>query len=136
MLAAVAVSFSHYQLAPRVRRSLVAFIGALAIFLLVPPLIQTSGHKIIGCALFLLVWACVASAAAGSSRKRLFDFASFVIAARFVIVYFEVFGSLAATGVGLIISGLVILGAAYVWHNYRQRVAAVIAQRAANSTNS
>ena len=131
LIAALAVQFSHYQLSQRVRMSVMAFVAALGGMLILPPLVHPLHQDVVGCALFFAVWASAASAAAASGRKRLFDIATFVIAARFVVVYFEVFGSLAATGVGLIISGIVILGAAYVWHTYRQRLASLIVARAA-----
>ena len=48
--------------------------------------------------------------------------ASLVIALRVVIVYFEVFGSLAMRGLGLIFSGIVILTISFMWHRFRVRV--------------
>ena len=83
-------------------------------------------HEILGCLLFLIAWAFAAGAAAAADRKRLFDFATLVIAVRFLTVYFEVFGSLAATGGGLILSGLVILGAAFLWNTGRKRAAELL----------
>lgn len=71
---------------------------------------------------FFVTWVLAATAAAHSKHRRWFDFASFVIAVRIVVVYFEVFGSLAMTGVGLIISGAVTLGIAFAWHHFRARV--------------
>lgn len=61
-------------------------------------------------------------AAAAASMKRLFDIASFVIAARFIVIYFEVFGDLSTTGIGLIVSGAVILAVAFIWNRGRQTV--------------
>ncbi len=69
--------------------------------------------------MFLLVWTLAAAASAFANRQRLFNFCTFVIAARFVVAYFEVFGTLAATGIGLIISGCVILGAVWAWAKLR-----------------
>ena len=82
----------------------------------------TGSHPLLGCSLFILAWAGAAALAAGMERRRLFDLAAFVIGVRFVVVYFEVFGSLAATGLGLILSGGVILGISYLWFTYRGRV--------------
>ena len=81
---------------------------------------------VVGCFLFLLPWASAAAVAAAMERKRLFDLAALVIGIRFIVVYFQVFGSLAVTGVGLIISGSVILGIAYLWYRYRGNVARAI----------
>ncbi|MFM1848421.1 MAG: hypothetical protein RL417_1895 [Pseudomonadota bacterium] len=79
--------------------------------------------QILGCALFIGAWSSGAATAARLGRRRLFDFAASIVALRFVVAYFEVFGSLAATGIGLIISGGVILGIAYLWHRFRGAVA-------------
>lgn len=98
--------------------------------LLMPPtygtLDDTIFSQIIGCLLFIAAWSGAAAIAAGMERRRLFDFAALVIAVRFIVVYFEVFGSLAATGFGLILSGAVILGIAYMWHSYRGTLAKAI----------
>jgi uncharacterized membrane protein len=60
--------------------------------------------------LFCGFWATVAWAALIASHLILFRLAVGVIALRLIIVYFEVFGSLIQTGMGLIISGIVIIG--------------------------
>jgi len=86
-------------------------------------LTASMSNQILGCALFIGAWSGAAAIAAAMNRRRLFDLAAAVIAIRFIIVYFEVFGSLAATGFGLIVSGSVILGMAYVWHRFRGDVA-------------
>jgi uncharacterized membrane protein len=83
---------------------------------------RTGDLPLLGCSLFILAWAGAAALAAGMERRRLFDLAAFVIGVRFVVVYFEVFGSLAATGLGLILSGGVILGISYLWFMFRGRV--------------
>lgn len=80
-------------------------------------------RQMVGAGGFLMVWALAAAAAAAGHYKRLFDIASFIIAVRFIVVYFEVFGDLSYTGVGLIISGAVILGVAGVWYRYRNVIA-------------
>jgi len=100
-------------------------LGALILppMILPPITLAMQEHQLLGCALFLLSWGGAATIAAMSDRRRLFDFAAFVIGVRFIVIYFEVFGSLAATGIGLIVSGLVILGIAYLWHNYRGQIA-------------
>ena len=99
-------------------------------FLILPPVIaRFEKHDIFGCVLFLLTWAGAAAIAAGIERRRLFDLAALVIGIRFIVVYFEMFGSLAATGLGLIISGCVILGIAYLWHTYRGKLAIAIQER-------
>lgn len=99
----------------------------LSALLILPPLyLDIDKHEVLGCALFIAAWSGAAAIAAGMERRRLFDFAALVIAVRFVVVYFEVFGSLAATGIGLICSGAVILGFAYLWYRHRGTVARAI----------
>lgn len=51
-----------------------------------------------------------------NNNSRLFNFAGALVAARVFIIYIQLFGSLLSTGVGLIISGLVLLAIAFIWH--------------------
>ncbi len=81
-----------------------------------PQLLPKIVKQIVGCLGFLAVWLNIALAAASSKHKRLFDLASLCIAARIIVVYFEVFGSLTTTGIGLIVSGVFILSVVYFWH--------------------
>jgi hypothetical protein len=46
-----------------------------------------------------------------------------VIALRLVVVYFEVFGSLAVTGVGLVFSGGLMIVSALYWNRLRVHTA-------------
>jgi uncharacterized membrane protein len=78
---------------------------------------------------FQLVWTLVAAAAGLARRRRLFDLATIVITLRFIVVYFEVFGSMAATGAGLIISGALIISAGLVWNKYRVALATYLGAR-------
>ena len=55
-----------------------------------------------------------------SGQKALFNLVTFLIGWRFLIVYFEAMGGLAATGVGLILSGLIIIGISYGWYRSRE----------------
>jgi uncharacterized membrane protein len=55
-------------------------------------------------------------------RKTLFNIATFLVGLRFLVVYFEVIGDLAMTGIGLIISGLVIIAVTYGWYKTRERL--------------
>lgn len=85
-------------------------------------LLNVNDSPLLACLGFILVWALVALTAVTADRKRIFDFASLIIAIRLLIVYFEVFGSLAMTGVGLVLTGALILGTLYVWHKYRSNL--------------
>jgi hypothetical protein len=56
---------------------------------------------------------------AGIDSKRLFVLLLSFAGARFLILYFQALGSLALTGTGLILSGIAIIGLAFLWHRYR-----------------
>jgi uncharacterized membrane protein len=57
-------------------------------------------------------------------RPRWFQWFVFLIGVRFLFIYFEVIGSLAMTGIGLIISGILIVFMAVLWNKYRKPLAA------------
>jgi uncharacterized membrane protein len=125
---AILVSLSRPSLSAALRSSSAAMFLAAATYLTIPALCDVSYlfpkplNQVLGAVGFLVVWGLAATAAALASMKRLFDFASFVIALRFVIIYFEVFGSLTTTGIGLIISGGVIITIAIYWNKLRALV--------------
>jgi uncharacterized membrane protein len=100
-----------------------------SVLILTPFILKVGKSPILGCILFLIPWSFVAVASVLADRKRLFDFSVFIIGARFVVIYFEVFGSLTATGFGLILSGSVILFTVYCWHKYRSKIAALIMEQ-------
>ena len=56
-----------------------------------------------------------------NDRRKLFNLATLLIGLRFLIIYFQVFGGLAATGFGLIFSGLIIIGIAFLWFKKREK---------------
>lgn len=60
--------------------------------------------------------------AGNSGYHRTFNLITFLIGLRFVILYFQAMGGLAATGVGLILSGLMIIGIAWFWYSSRDRL--------------
>lgn len=60
--------------------------------------------------------------AGNSGYQRTFNLITFLIGLRFVILYFQAMGGLAATGVGLIISGSLIIGMAWLWYKGRNRL--------------
>jgi uncharacterized membrane protein len=119
-----ALATPPYAKAARWRAAVVAMLVAVTAFYTLPIAFELKDQPVLSTAFFILVWALAGLAAVAADRQRLFDLISFVIAVRFVIVYFEVFGSLAATGIGLILSGVVILGVASVWYKFRRTLAA------------
>lgn len=55
-------------------------------------------------------------------KKRLFNWVAFFIALRCVLLYFQIFKSLAVTGVGFILSGVVILAVSALWYQIKKRI--------------
>jgi uncharacterized membrane protein len=64
---------------------------------------------------------CLVSALEAGVRKQkgLFNFWTIAVGLRFLILYFEALRGLAITGLGLIVSGFVIIGTALLWNKYR-----------------
>jgi uncharacterized membrane protein len=60
------------------------------------------------------------------NMEKLFNFMVMLIGVRFIIIYFQVFGSLAYTGVGLIISGLIIIGFVAAWYRYGKKIGGLL----------
>lgn len=97
----------------------IAFALALAI-----PHPDAMGSRLVGIAVFIALWAAVARAAAAEGWTSLFGVAIAAIACRIFIVYIELFGSLAATGGGLILGGVLLVGLSWLWHRIVTRRAA------------
>lgn len=123
VVACGAVILSTPPYARRLRQALIATFGLFAMFTIVPHVYGAGHWPVAGAIAFMVMWAVAGAASVYAGQKRIFDVIAFIIAARFVVVYFEVFGSLAATGIGLILSGGVILAVAFLWHKYRRSVA-------------
>ncbi len=70
-------------------------------------------------ALTILILFLYAIHAGNSGYHRTFNVITFLIGLRFVVLYFQAMGGLAATGVGLILSGLMIIGIAWFWYSSR-----------------
>lgn len=129
LLMAIAGVFSNprpNRLEPLLRGGIYAALGVFATlpFLAPDADYDDTGVKALAALGFFTVWGLVAAYSAVAKQRRWFDLASLVLAVRVIVVYFEVFGSLAMTGAGLIVSGLVILGTAFTWHRFRSRVRA------------
>ena len=99
---------------------------ALLLPLLVGPLVAVSlaaaiphGNgwppRLVGALVFAAMWAWIAWSASASGWRLLFGVAIAAIAIRIFIVYFELFGTLATTGLGLVAGGALLIGLAYGW---------------------
>lgn len=71
---------------------------------------------VIGALTHVFYLGALAWAAAGLGRGSLFRALTAVIAVRVLIMYFEVFGSMLNTGLGMITGGLLTVALAWVWH--------------------
>ncbi len=60
---------------------------------------------------------------ASLKERRLFQWFLFLLGMRFLVLYFQALGGLATTGIGLIISGGMVIGMAVLWNKYRNSVA-------------
>ena len=70
----------------------------------------------------LLILFLYAIHAGNSGHQNSFNVATFLIGLRFVVLYFQAMGGLAATGVGLIVSGVLIMSMAWLWFKSRERL--------------
>jgi len=128
LLVAAAAGFARPTVSRSQRVVTTALLFALGTYVTIPLLGWLKGLppttiEVMGAFGFLVVWSLAATAAAIASYRRLFDFASFVIATRFIVIYFQVFGSLTTTGFGLIVSGSLILAVVYLWYRFRIQIA-------------
>jgi uncharacterized membrane protein len=81
---------------------------------LVPPLAYgADGIDLAAAILFMALWIGIAAAALVAGWRGVFQLAVAVIALRLIILSFELAGDLLASGFGLILSGLMILGVAW-----------------------
>ncbi len=71
--------------------------------------------RLLGIIVYTLMWAAVARGASASGWSTLFATAVAAIALRIFIIYVELFGSLAATGGGLVTGGLLLIALAWGW---------------------
>jgi len=117
---AVAGALARRSVPWNLRLTTAAFLLAIGVYLTIP-FFLTRGtetyllRQCIGAAGFLVIASLGAYLAAIDHQKRLFEIATQIIAIRFIVIYFQIFGDLTKTGFGLILSGVVILGVAYFW---------------------
>ncbi len=73
--------------------------------------------------LTIAVLSLVAIFLASLKERRLFQLFLSFLSLRFLVLYFQAFGGLATTGVGLIISGCLVIALAVLWNRYRTELA-------------
>lgn len=86
------------------------------------PKIQALDSQLLGAFLLLAGWALLAWYFALMHQPRLFQQMILLIGIRFLVIYFQVFGTLTTTGIGLIVSGLLIVGATLLWIKYQKKI--------------
>lgn len=123
LVACLGIILSKEYYSQHLSKALMIMLLAIAAYITLPFFNLIPQNSLIAFFFFELVWCTAAVAAAFAQRPRLFDLITIVITLRFVGVYFEIFGSMAATGIGLIVSGLVIISAALLWNKYRKELA-------------
>lgn len=102
-----------------------ALAGSLLAVLFAIGLPHGSGPAIrfVGVLVFLSLWGAIAALATRARWHRLFQVAVAAVAVRLFLVYFELFYSLAFTGVGLIVAGLLLIALAWGWTRIVRREA-------------
>ena len=71
---------------------------------------------------FCALWLAIAWAAAAFNRRGLVNLATHLVGLRLVIVYVELFADLLTTGIGLIVSGVLLLTIVRVWMKHRHHI--------------
>lgn len=84
--------------------------------------------RLVGALSFFAMWGGIGLAAYAGGWRTLFGVAVAAIALRLFIVYFELFGTLASTGWGLVLAGLLVIGLGVAW---RRIIRLFLARRAA-----
>jgi uncharacterized membrane protein len=92
-----------------------ALIGLSSVVTGLGVLVPHAPIAMVGALGFVMVWALVAWCGYQAHTMQIVNLATAVIAARVFIAYIEVFGSMLATGAGLIVSGVLLLALTWVW---------------------
>lgn len=92
-----------------------ALIGLASVVIGLGALVPHTHVAMVGSLSFVTVWALVAWCGYQAHAMQIVNLATAVIAARIFVTYIEVFGSMLATGAGLIVSGVLLLVLAWVW---------------------
>lgn len=108
-------------------RPMVALLALVLVLLYAPVLLGLGDLDLLGALAFLGLWGAVAWLAHANHDARLLNTATALLALRLLIIYFEVFGTLLSTGIGLISGGLLTLGLAWLWSRGRREFAAELA---------
>jgi hypothetical protein len=116
------------------RRIVVAFLAA-SLFVWTAGMLMSGDHGLVGdlsrAVLFIVYWAAIGAIAAHLGWRGWFGFAFTMIGLRLLILYFEAIGGLTATGLGLIVGGMLCFGLAALGWRLMRRVGSRAAGEAA-----
>jgi hypothetical protein len=79
-------------------------------------------NSLLAAAVSIAFWSASALYFGAFDHKKLFNFFALLVTLRFLVIYFEAMGGLALTGIGLIVSGAVIMGIGFIWYKKRAQV--------------
>lgn len=103
------------------RRGLQALLLYGPIFGYIPLIVHHDRAGLVGAAGFLVLWGLVGWTALRLGRLDLFNLATAFLALRLLGIYFELFGGLLNTGIGLLSGGIVTLLLAWLWVRVRKK---------------
>lgn len=103
------------------RRGLQALLLYGPIFGYIPLIVPHDRVGLVGAAGFLFLWGLVGWTALRLGRIDLFNLATAFLALRLLGIYFELFGGLLNTGIGLLSGGVVTLLLAWLWVRIRKK---------------
>lgn len=109
VIAGVGVVLARRGTSGRMAGAIIAGAGLVALVAF-----PTNSHALAAAALFMALWAGIATAALVAGWRGVFQLSVGVIALRLIILSFELAGDLLTSGFGLILSGFMILGVAWV----------------------
>jgi uncharacterized membrane protein len=114
-------------------RLAVATLVALGVLAFAPFALDLPHHRygekwsdLAGAGFTVVALLLLAALFAARERRRWFNTMTVLVGVRLLIVYLQVIGDLATTGLGLVVSGLVIIGVALLWYRTRARVEALV----------
>jgi hypothetical protein len=105
-------------------RAQVVLLGTALVLIYLPVVVSPGDLDVVAALAFVGVWWAAAVAAHRAGLRRVVSASTAVIGVRIVIVYFEVFGSLLDTGLGLVCGGALTLVLLRVWLRRHRALAA------------
>lgn len=122
-VAALMVAWLWYQHSKEPEWRITRWLLVVCLLLTYLPARMSPGDwDLLSALLFIGLWLLVAFAAHSNRLYRILNLATAVIGVRIVVVYFEVFGSLLDTGLGLVTGGVLTLLLTWLWWRTRRQL--------------